>query len=78
MARALVALLGAAYASSYPGPGCPAPLMAEPVLQLQDAVDGLLVDFEAVVEAKKGPDPAVAEGGMCSYELQGLRHQELI
>jgi len=31
----------------------------------------LLVYLEAVVEAKKDPDPAVAAGGMCLYELQG-------
>jgi|GEM_PF-2535631 len=39
-------------------------LVTEPALHLQDAVDGLAVDQEAVAEAQDGPETAVAEGGV--------------
>src|SRR5680860_1480860 len=64
MARTLVALLRVTSQSSDSGPRSMPALVTEPALHLQDAVDGLAVDQEAVAEAQDGPETAVAEGGV--------------
>src|SRR5680860_677659 len=53
-------------------------LVAEPALHLQDAVDGLAVDEEAIAEAQDGPEPAVAEGEVLADELLDPSGEEVI
>src|SRR5680860_1125323 len=53
-------------------------LVTEPAFHLQDAVDGLAVDEEAIAEAQDGPEPAVAEGEVLADELLDPSGEEVI
>ena len=57
---------------------CNASLIDEPRFQLQHPIDGLEIHLEVISKAKKGPQPAIAEGRMLFDEAPNTPLKHLV